>query len=173
VRKIFPIFLWFFSLIFSHQILVHRPCHDSYLCPQTEWGDTTFILPTRTSTESNVCKGKVRKVSFPYFFYFLLIFSSKSPPCITSTVISLSPDWIWDTAVVLHQQHNNNNRKQGAGQGRWGLVFIPCSPFSQQLTNFLIQLNSLTSPWWHLYFLRLDLSQFILFALVKMRLVAK
>jgi hypothetical protein len=120
VRKIFPIFLWFFSLIFSHQILVHRPCHDSYLCPQTEWGDTTFILPTRTSTESNVCKGKVRKVSFPYFFTFCSFFHQKVPP--VSHQQSYPCPQTESETLLLSYTSNTTITIESRGQGRAGEV---------------------------------------------------
>jgi hypothetical protein len=48
-KKYLPFLLWFYDLMFSNQILTHRPCHDSYLSPQAEHEDTTFIFPNLPS----------------------------------------------------------------------------------------------------------------------------
>ena len=110
-KNICQFLLWFYDLVFSHQILTYRPCHYSYLRPWTENGDTTFILPTWTAIESSVCKGMVMS----HFLLFAHISPSKSS-LITPTVIFQSSDWLQDNIFILPTPTTIESKVQG----RWG-----------------------------------------------------
>ena len=144
--NIYYFLLWFYDLIFPNQILTHQPCHDSYPRPRSEYGDTTFILPTWTEVKSSARKGKVRQCFLPIFYIVAHIFTSISFPRHTSSdtpVLRLNP------REYHHLPHTKNNRKQGLGQVRWGCHSI----FTLIPGSLLISLfNETVTPSleWHL-----------------------